>query len=749
MTTANEILELALMLISEGISVIPLEPHGKRPAFELLPKGSDGKATWRPYQERIPTEEEARRWFTIPGHNLGIVCGAVSGNLYGIDFDNANLVQVWSSKYESLVATCPIVQSGREGGGYHIYARGTNATRCFEHTGGDIKGEGGYLVAPGSIHPSGKKYQLVYGDMAKVPTIDIELFGLEEVKPSGSAAKVQTPINGRKINEGEGRNNYLTKEAGKLRRIGANYEVIKAALLVENEGTCNPPLTESEIDTIAKSISKYEPADELLTLRRTDSGNADRFISLFGARLKYCDEQKTWLVWDGKRWARDAIQTVKRFGYLMIQGLYELGAKITEDSERGAFLKYVAGIDKLGKVDDAIRWAASDPAVAIRSSELDAHPMLLNVVNGTLELDSMTFRDSRQEDLLTKTTPVTFDPDAACPRWEIFLDEIFDGDEEMKRFIQQAVGYCLTGDTREQCLFILHGCGSNGKSTFVEIVARLLGDYATRTPVESLMVKRGESIPNDIARMKGARMVHSVETESGKRLAESMVKSLTGGDTAVARFLNKEWFEFKPEFKLMLATNHKPVIRGQDLAIWRRMRLVPFNVTFDNGRRDKDLARKLQEELPGILNWALAGCKDWLANGLSMPAAVKAATDAYRTDMDTLKEFFDERLEINSASEIPGKLLYATYLTYCQEANEKQVSRKAFDIQLIERGYVSQKTMAGKGLERAPNGLSRGQCMTHMTHLPYFWVALKINLHGKEPENAIMRHMRHGWRIWR
>jgi putative DNA primase/helicase len=571
-------------------------------------------------------------------------------------------------------------------GGLHLYFKypdGVQIRNCQlkGYPGIEVKGDGGAVTLPGSIYSNGAEYVLT-----EAKDLTVVLAGMSELMKNGH--------NGDHAAGTGNRNVSLTEKAGSMRRVGMEYEAIRAALMAENE-KCDPPLAAAEVESIAKSVSRYDAADSLLTLRRTDSGNADRFVHMYGDLLRFCAEYGSWYMWDGNQWRKDKKRIVLRLGQEMVKKMYHLGAQIGDDKERAAFMQYVSGMDNLFKVKSAIEWATANPKVALTSDDLDSDQMLLNVQNGTFELASMIFREHRQADNITKVLPVTFDEKAECPRWQIFLDEVLNGDQALKVFMQQAIGYALTGDCREQCLFILHGTGANGKSTFIEIISELLGDYALRTPVETLLIKRGEGIPNDVARLKGARLIHSVETESGKRLAEGLVKAMTGGDTLVARFLHAEFFEFQPTFKIFLATNHVPIIRGVDHAIWRRIRLVPFNVTFAPEIQDKNLPRKLRTELPGILNWALEGCRDWQAHGLSTPPAVVAATQQYRTEMDTLGDFFAEYILIEKASETPSKIIYSAYRTYCEAAGENPVTRMMLGRQLEERGYRSKHTTSG------------------------------------------------------
>jgi putative DNA primase/helicase len=279
-------------------------------------------------------------------------------------------------------------------------------------------------------------------------------------------------------------------------------------------------------------------------------------------------------------------------------------------------------------------WPAVSQGYPVIPEHLDQDPWLFNVENGTIDLKTGELRPHERGALITKLAPVQYDREAECPTWWKFLMRIFNGNLALIEFLQKAVGYALTGSTREQCLFFLHGLGANGKSTLLEIIHTLLGDYAHRTSSETFLIKKSGGIPNDVAALRGARLVGAVEVESGRRLAEVLIKEMTGGDRISARFLHAEWFDFKPEFKIFLAANHKPVIRGTDHAIWRRIHLIPFNVQIPKPEQDRDLPEKLKAELPGILNWALEGCQMWQLYGLEPPAEVQAATQDYREEMD-------------------------------------------------------------------------------------------------------------------
>lgn len=340
--------------------------------------------------------------------------------------------------------------------------------------------------------------------------------------------------------------------------------------------------------------------------------------------------------------------------------------------------------------------AKSEPGVPVSADQLDAAPWVLNVLNGTLDLRTGQLRPHAREDLLTKLAPVAYDPGALCPTWEAFLSRILAGDVELIRFVQKVIGYSLTGSTQEQCLFILYGAGANGKSTLIQSISALLGDYARQTPTETLLVQRGDGVRNDLARLQGARFVSAVEVEGGRRLAEALVKQLTGGDTITARFLYGEHFEFQPMFKLWLAVNHRPVVQGTDHAIWRRIRLLPFTVTIPPAEQDKRLAEKLQAELAGILRWAVEGCQAWQREGLEPPAAVQRATGDYRAEMDVIAAFIRDCCVLGDKQEVSTSALYAEYVGWCTQVGESPVSQKALAATLKERGCTPGRRGGGR-----------------------------------------------------
>lgn len=433
--------------------------------------------------------------------------------------------------------------------------------------------------------------------------------------------------------------------------------------------------------------------------RLEDVGNGYRLVDLYGGQLRWCEVWGKWLVWDGTRWRPDDLAAAIGLAKLTAQGIYaEASAAAASDNEDLAkvLAQHARASSAAGRLRSML--FVAQPELATLPDCLDADPFLLNLLNGTLDLRTGDLRPHSPDNLITKLAPVTFDARAKCPLWLAFLDQVTGGDADRIRFLQRALGYCLTGDTREEVLFILYGPGNNGKSTLITVIQVLLGDYARQTPVETLLASRipsGAGIPNDVAALKGARFVVSAESEAGRRLDEAKVKSLTGRDKIAARFMRAEWFEFFPEFKLCLATNHRPVIRGTDSAIWRRIRLIPFDVTIPPERVNKGLSGALKTELPGILNWALAGCLDWQRDGLGTSEAVDLATARYRDDMDILKRFISDQCIVASSAEAGASALYDAYRVWCEAVGERPVSQRVFGEQLGERGYLRHRRNTG------------------------------------------------------
>ncbi len=456
------------------------------------------------------------------------------------------------------------------------------------------------------------------------------------------------------------------------------------------------------VEELAQHAGEMRPAPRLSTYPTTDTGNAERFAAQHGERVRYCAAWGKWLLWDGARWQPDARGQVAQRAKATVRGIGAEAAKTEDDEQRRELLKWAARSEAKARRVDLLALAQSEEGLPVAPEELDADPWRLNVANGTLDLRTGELHPHDPDELCTKLAPVAYDPEAQCPRWRKFLGTITGERPELARYIQKAVGYALTGDTREQCFFVLHGAGSNGKSTLVETVAAMLGDYALQTDSETLLAKPAGGVSNDVARLRGARFVVATETDEGRRLAESKIKQLTGGDTISARFLHQEFFDFKPVCKIFLATNHEPEIRGTDEAIWRRVRKVPFGVRFwdendaqggaPEHRKDKALPARLLAELSGILAWAVEGCLLWQREGLQVPDEVRAATATYRAGQDRLAAFLDECCCLGPSLKVEARALFNAYESWCKRNGEPPVTSTAFGKRLTEAGFEAKKS---------------------------------------------------------
>ena len=441
---------------------------------------------------------------------------------------------------------------------------------------------------------------------------------------------------------------------------------------------------------------RTEPAATTsIALKQTEMGLSELLVHRHGRDLRYCFPWACFLTWDGRRFQRDRTGEARRRAKETIRSVYAIAAKTEDDKQRRGLLDWIKPFEKANKVAAILTLAEVEPGIPIVPEEMDADPFLFNVANGTVDLRTGRLKPHDRADALTKLAPVWHDEAATCPTFLAFLERVLP-DAEVRDFLRRFVGYCLTGNTSEQCLCFLYGGGANGKSTFLNVFLALLGDYGKQAAPELLTHKSSDRHPTELADIFGARLVTSVEVDEGKRLAETLVKQMTGGDRMKARFMRGDFFEWTPTHKLFLAANHRPAIRGTDYAIWRRIHLVPFEVTIPKEERDGQLTNKLLAELPGILNWAIAGCLEWQRNGLGIPEAVQDATAHYRAEQDVLGEFLSERCIKDAQAFVATAALYKAYTTWCEDGGEKPVNKTAFGRGLTERGFVQGRTKSGR-----------------------------------------------------
>lgn len=426
-------------------------------------------------------------------------------------------------------------------------------------------------------------------------------------------------------------------------------------------------------------------SEEKKKFRLTELGNAERIAYEYGHVIRYVGDMG-WILWDGKRWKVDEKKEIYRIAAKVLRKLY----KSDDEAEQ----KWAKQCEKLNVMRNSLTFLMS--LVPASRQEFDKHKYLLNVDNGIIDLKTGNMQPHDRELRLTKFANVTYQKDAICPTWLAFLDQIFQGDAELIDYMQRLIGYSLTGEITEQIMVFLIGGGSNGKSTFINTIKDLMGEYGKQAKSDTFIKKKETGANNDIARLVGSRFVSAIESEDGEQLSEAFVKQITGGEPVLARFLRQEYFEFIPEFKVFFTTNHKPVIKGVDEGIWRRVKLVPFNLQLPKEKRDLKLPEKLSLEMPGILNWAIDGCLKWQQNGLQDPTIVKKATGDYKEDMDILGPFLFERCYVNPNQSITAKELYEVYSSWCYANGEFALKNRAFYRALETKGFKRERGNGNK-----------------------------------------------------
>ncbi len=437
-----------------------------------------------------------------------------------------------------------------------------------------------------------------------------------------------------------------------------------------------------------------------------DIGNGNLFADWYKEKARFVPERKQWYIYDGKVWKPDtgglkAMQLCKK----LADALYIYALSIKDEARKDAYMKHVGKWQSRHNRETILKDAASVYPVPI--AEFDTDPFLFNCLNGTLDLRTREFRQHSPGDLLSLISGVKYDPAARCERWEKFVNEIMQGDRERALFFQKALGYALTGDTEFECFFILYGATSrNGKGTSMETFRRVLGDYGRAAKPETIAMKptaNGAMPSEDIARLAGARFVNISEPDKKLVLSAALVKTLTGNDTITARFLHENSFEFQPQFKLFINTNHLPQVTDVTLFSSGRVKLIPFERHFSEQERDTGLKKELAKpaSLSGILNWCLDGLWMLGETGFDMPESVQSATDEYRKRSDKIGRFVSEMLEPDPQGEILTTETYGAYSEWCRRNGHYAESMTNFKAEIAAYAEVKSKRPAGSGREAA------------------------------------------------
>ena len=435
----------------------------------------------------------------------------------------------------------------------------------------------------------------------------------------------------------------------------------------------------------------------------TDIGNAERLVDQYNPQIRYCHPMKNWFIWDYAegRWKQDNNGYIYRIGKDVIRRILIEASRAPNKDYVGKLSSWAYQCECRSHIDGMIEIAKNDRIVVVDPEDFDKNDYLFNIRNGTFNLNSFELQQHKKENNISKFSNFEYNPHAKCPMFIRYLDRVFQSNPNKKDiigFLQRAVGYTLTGSTQEQCLFLLYGSGANGKSVFLDIISELMGEYGTTTQSKTFTTDRGE-ISNDIAALAGRRFVCASENSSDSRLDESLIKQLTGGEVISARFLHKEFFTFKPRFKLWWAFNHPPVISDMTNSIWRRLKIIPFTEVLPEKEWDKNLAQKIKDtEIPGIFNWGIEGLKEYKISGLQQPEIISQATRSYKNDQDILLDFFTTMFDFTESERdaIKASVLYASYRDWWLNIeSSKPLSSTKFGRLCRDRGIQKEERSEG------------------------------------------------------
>lgn len=620
-------------------------------------------------------------WHTWPDANIGLASGKESGVIV-IDVDPRNKGNK-SIKRLGKPETNVISKTG--GGGRHYFLNYSEDPIDAKPADGiDIQSDSRIVVLPPSAHGSGNKYKW----LAKPKLTEMGNLPDWAMGDAKTRSKNKPDPRGEYIREGA-RNIKLTSMAGSLRRIGTAEPEIFAAIWSYNSKWCLPPLESHVVRSIARSIARYEPAQTDITTLN-ELGLASRFVALFGENIRY-SKSLGWLEWNGRFWGRDRELQVRHMVPSLSEVLSQEAEELTNKDEIKLYRSRIDFCSSARGVDNIMKMAMGMPELSADKHGWDSDIWLFNCANGTLDLrdeqDVILFREFRREDYITKIAPVTYDPDARAPLFDKFIRETFNNDVELIGYVQKLLGSALTGDVGEHVFPVCWGVGANGKTTLFEDVTRAVfgTDYRVEIGAEVLLARDSASSSTlaQIMKLKGARV--AVASESNRRrLDEEIVKKLTGADALVGKLLYKNPEEFTPTHHIFLITNHKPRVSNSE-AIWRRLRLIPFENRVPEDKQDKQLGRRLAAESSGILNWMLTGCLRWQAEGLTPPEAVIEFTKESREEQDILGQFLRDEVIIDPTLATYTADLYESYSMWCATNQVRPLGKINFSREISER----------------------------------------------------------------
>ncbi|MBN2327484.1 MAG: hypothetical protein JXR73_10050 [Candidatus Omnitrophica bacterium] len=471
----------------------------------------------------------------------------------------------------------------------------------------------------------------------------------------------------------------------------SNYNILEKNLIYQNLKQNDPKIN---INNIKHQLNLYNQ-EQLQKIKEeydlTEEGNARKMFAHFGDRFRYCHDLEIFLIWNGVVWEIDKEQKIMEFARKTLHEITKIGKQLSDKNKKKAILNHVESSKTYAKFKAMINLVKSIPGVSISADDLDQNTMIVACKNVYLDLGNIRAINPEPQYYITKKMNVEFDPDATCPTWDYFLNSINGGQDGFEDYLQRISGYCLTGNNNHHQIFFLYGEGRNGKSVFAETLLNMFGEIGMHTPPGTILEKKYDSIPEDLARLKGIRYVIASESDPDKHLSESIVKQVTGDNCITARYLYNHLFTYTPEFKILFLTNNLPHIRGSDYAIWYRIKVIPFITTIKEEDQDLFLQEKLKNEFPGILNWCLRGYQKYREQGLKEPQFVTDAVKQYRGGNDVFADFIseciDDQPQRRSARDdyVTKADMFRTYKEWCKENNHKPYSQKTFGIEFKRR----------------------------------------------------------------
>ena len=717
-----------------GESKIPLNPHTGRNA------ASNNPETWGSFDEAI----EACDRYNFDG--IGFVFSG--GKYFGVDLDHCiDKVDFCDEFTETLQSYAEI---SRSGSGLHIICKGELPSGARRKGNVEMYSSGRYFICTGNLYNA--KYREIKdctesikilhskylpSETPKITAIEkIELVEMDDYEvvdkarnsKSGNLFSILYSGNWEGVYSSQSEADlalcnqlafWTQKNAEQMDRIFRSSGLMRKKWDEKRSGTTYGAITVGK--ACANCVDVYEPKkydDTKLALAlfkdgkvgaeqprksydMTDTENAHRLFDKFGHIIRYSYNRKKWFYWDGKAWRIDDSGEIKKLADIICDDIKREGYQEQDEKTQADLLKWACKTASSRGKEAMIKECQHLPGIPASPDDFDSYSEYINCQNGIVNLRTGELLPHDSNFLMSKICYSDYDVSGRSPKlWLKFLNDVTNGNKELQDYIQRSVGYSLTGSNKEQCAYFLYGIGNNGKSTFLDTLADLFGGYASNAQPETIMMRKwgdGGAL-SDIARLKSARFVTSEEPTEGVRLNEGLLKQLTGGSKITCRFLYGDEFEYTPEFKIWIATNHKPVIRGTDVGIWRRIKLIPFEVNIPAEKVDKNLKYKLRSEFPQILRWAVDGCRKWMKDGIKEPECVLEATREYKQEMDLLAGFIEQCIIIDYTCDdkVNASDLFKVYIQWAKDNNEFEMSSKKFFSEVSKK--LPEKGRNSKGI---------------------------------------------------